>query len=153
MFTLQCFLEDGIIWNMQKHLVKWNPTWILISEKPGPYSYKSMAFGIRHGVGSQTCRSLAIWPFTGSYLKPLFPDLSIGNNTVLTLKAFSSFPSLSVLSVSLWPHGLYSPWNSPDQNTRVGSCSLLQGIFPTQGLNLPHYRRILYQLSHQECPL
>ena len=31
-------------------------------------------------------------------------------------------------------HGLYSPWNSPGQNTGVGSCSRLQGIFPTQGL-------------------
>ena len=30
------------------------------------------------------------------------------------------------------PHGLYSPWNSPGQNTGVGSHSLLQGIFPTQ---------------------
>jgi len=27
----------------------------------------------------------------------------------------------------------WSPWNSPGQNTGVGSCSLLQGIFPTQG--------------------
>ena len=34
---------------------------------------------------------------------------------------------------TLWPHGLYSPWNSPGQNTGVGSCYLLQGIFPTQG--------------------
>ena len=33
----------------------------------------------------------------------------------------------------------------------MGSFSLLQGIFPTQGLNpgLPHCRRILYQLSHK----
>ena len=30
------------------------------------------------------------------------------------------------------PHGLYSPWNSPGQNTGVGSLSLFQGIFPTQ---------------------
>ena len=45
--------------------------------------------------------------------------------------------------------GLYSPWNSPGQNTGVGSLSLLQGIFSTQGLNsgLPHCRQILYQLS------
>ena len=58
--------------------------------------------------------------------------------------------SHSVMSDSLWPHGLYSPWNSPGQNTGVGSRSLLQGIFPTQGLNpgLPHCRQILYQLSH-----
>ena len=40
--------------------------------------------------------------------------------------------SHSVVSDSLWPHGLYSPWDSPAQNTGVGSCSPLQGIFPTQ---------------------
>ena len=39
--------------------------------------------------------------------------------------------SSSVVSDSLRPHGLYSPWNSPGQNTGVGSLSLLQGIFPT----------------------
>ena len=43
--------------------------------------------------------------------------------------------SCSVLSDSLQPHGLYSPWNSPGQNTGVGNFSLLQGIFPTQGSN------------------
>ena len=55
------------------------------------------------------------------------------------------------MSNSLWPLGLYSPWNSPGQNTGVGSLSLLQGIFPTQGSNpcLPHCRWILYQLSHK----
>ena len=54
----------------------------------------------------------------------------------------------SVVSDSLQPHGLYSPWNSSGQNTGVGSHSLLQGIFPTQGSNpgLPHCRQILYQL-------
>ena len=55
---------------------------------------------------------------------------------------------------SLWPHGLYSPWNSPGQNTGVGNCSLLQRIFPTPGSNsgLLHCRRILYQLSHKGSP-
>ena len=38
--------------------------------------------------------------------------------------------SHSVKSDSLGPHGLYSVWNSPGQNTGVGSLSLLQGIFP-----------------------
>ena len=62
--------------------------------------------------------------------------------------------SHSVVSDSLWPHGLYSPWNSPGQNTGVGSLSLLQEIFPTQGLNpgLLHCRQILYQLSHKRSP-
>ena len=62
--------------------------------------------------------------------------------------------SRSVVSDASWPHGLYSPWNSPGQNTGVGSHSLLQGIFPTQGSNsgLPHLNQILYQLSHQGSP-
>ena len=56
-----------------------------------------------------------------------------------------------------WPgefHGLYSPWNSPGKNTGVGSLSLLQRIFPTQGSNpgLPHCRQIPYQLSHKRSP-
>ena len=57
----------------------------------------------------------------------------------------------SVVSDSLWPHGLHSPWNSPGQNTGVSSLSFLQGIFPTQGSNpgFLHCRRILYQLSHK----
>ena len=44
----------------------------------------------------------------------------------------SESESCSVVSNCLRPHGLYSPWNSPGQNTGVGSHSLLQGIFPTQ---------------------
>ena len=36
----------------------------------------------------------------------------------------SESESHSVMSDSLWPHGLYSPWNSPGQNTGVGSLSL-----------------------------
>ena len=58
------------------------------------------------------------------------------------------------MSNSLWPQGLHNPWNSPDQNTGVGSRSLLQGIFPTQGSNpgLLHCRQIVYHLSHKGSP-
>ena len=57
--------------------------------------------------------------------------------------------SHSIVSDSLWSHGLYNPWGSSGQNTGVGSLSLLQGIFPTRGSNpgLPHCLQILYQLS------
>ena len=73
----------------------------------------------------------------------------VGNQCSLSLSE-----SCSVVSDSLQPHGLYSPWNSPGQNTGVGSLSLLQEVFPTQGLNpgLPHYRPILYQLSLKGGP-
>ena len=62
--------------------------------------------------------------------------------------------SPSVMSDCLWPHGLYSPWTSPGQNTEVGSLSLLQGIFPTQGWNpgVLHCGQILYQLSRKGSP-
>ena len=63
----------------------------------------------------------------------------------------SQSESRSVMSDSSQPHGVYSPWNSPGQNTGVGSLSLLQGIFPTQESNpgLLHCRWIPYQLSHK----
>ena len=68
--------------------------------------------------------------------------------------------SCSVVSDSLQPYGLYSPWNFPGQNTAVGSLSLLQGIFPTQLLHwsLLHCRQIFffsffYQLSYQGSSL
>ena len=60
------------------------------------------------------------------------------------------------MSDFLWPHGLepsrlLCPWDSSGKNTGVGCHFLLQGIFPTQGLNpgLPYYRHTLYGLSHQ----
>ena len=66
----------------------------------------------------------------------------------------SESESHSVVSHSLGPHGLYTPWNSQGQNTGVRSLSLLQRIFPTQGSNpgLPYCRWILYQLSHKGSP-
>ena len=61
------------------------------------------------------------------------------------VKVAQSYPSLC--------DPINCPWNSPGQNT-VGSLSLLQGIFPTQGLNpgLLHCRQIQYYLSHQGNP-
>ena len=82
--------------------------------------------------------------FLSFYLWPI--------NTLISI--FCESESHSVVSDSLQLHWLYGPWNSPGQNTGVGSCSLLQGIFPTQGSNpgLLHCRRILYHLSHQGSP-
>ena len=72
----------------------------------------------------------------------------------MTLPIESESESHSVVSNSLQPYGLYSPWNSPGQISGLGSLSILQGIFPTQGSNpgLLHCRQILYQLSHKGSP-
>ena len=66
----------------------------------------------------------------------------------------SESESHSIVSDSLLSRGLYSPWNSPGQNTGVRSLPLHQGIFPTQGSNpdLPHCRWILYELNHKGSP-
>ena len=66
----------------------------------------------------------------------------------------SESESHSVMSDSLQPLGVYSLWNSPGQNTGVGSLSFLWEIFLNQGSNpgLLHCGQILYQLSHQGSP-
>ena len=85
-------------------------------------------------------------------------------STTLSRKSFWADPGLgsdwafcvtpSVVSDSLWSHGLYPsrlpcPWNFPGKNTGVGCRFLLQGIFLTQWSNpgLLHCRWMLYHLS------
>ena len=53
-----------------------------------------------------------------------------------------------------WLKKFHSPWNSPGQNTGVGSLSFLQKVFPIQGSNpgIPHCRWIIYHLSYQGSP-
>ena len=53
------------------------------------------------------------------------------------------------------PSGSSVHRHSPGKNSGVGSHALpVQVIFPTQGSNpgLPHYRQLLYELSHQGSP-
>ena len=59
--------------------------------------------------------------------------------------------SCLTLETPMEPARLLCPWNSPGQNTGVGSLSLLQGI---KGSNpgLLRGRKILYQLSHKGSP-
>ena len=90
---------------------------------------------------------ILIWSFTyvGIFIHTecgIISELIVQNSLVYQI-TFSSFISPGILS-----------WNSPGQNTRVGSLSLFQGIFLTQGLNLglSHCQWILYQLSHKGSP-
>ena len=81
-------------------------------------------------------------------------NLNIQKDDGIWSHHFKASETCSVVSNSFWPHGLCSPWNSLGQNTGGGSLSLLQGIFPTQGLNPSHLhcRLILYQLRHKLSP-
>ena len=77
-------------------------------------------------------------------------NLRYADDITLMAESESESEGHSVVSNSLRLE-LYSPWNSPGQNTGVGS---QKGIFSTQGSNpgLPHCRQVLYQLSHKGIP-
>ena len=96
----------------------------------------------------------AIWEAHQDFLSSINSQRQTPCSATMKVKVKES-ESRSVMSYSLRPHGLSSPWNSLDQNTGVGSRSLLQGTFPIQGSNpgLPYCRRILYQLSHNSIHL
>ena len=106
--------------------------------------------------GGRGFYSLTLWYLLLSALTSNTASLRKGAFCIITGKRQrfwfqTESESLSVVSDSL---RLYSPWNSPGQNTRVGSLSLLQGIFLTQGLNpgLPHCGQILYPAESQGKP-
>ena len=84
------------------------------------------------------CHSVAEWPWTcHSSLSFLICKLGrrVFFSTHKIYNVWSESESHSFVPDSLRPHGLYSPRNSPGQNTGLGSCSLLQGIFPTHMYN------------------
>ena len=86
----------------------------------------------------------------GSYSKALVPFYTNFSESVSCLVVSNSATPRTVAQ-------LLCPWNSPGKNTGVGSHSLLQGIFLTQGLNpgllcLLHCRWIVYHLSHWGSP-
>ena len=95
---------------------------------------------------------IILWLTVKIALYYFFSIILFLKNSKLALKWWSESPSF--VSDSLQPNGLHSSWNSPGQNTGLGSLSLLQGIFLTQGSNpgILHCRWILYQLIHKGSP-
>ena len=94
-----------------------------------------------------------------------FQNLGLGKWHFLTSKCFPTYICIVPCLVTqpcptlcnpmdCSPPGSFVHRDSPGQNSGVGSLSLLQGIFPTQGSNLglPHCRQILHHLSNQGSP-
>ena len=105
-----------------------------------PSTASSIPNQLRHGVsdpatyrrgydrdGTVSGKSLCVYESS-----PLSRSSSLGLAKIYSYTNESE--SRSVMSDSLWPHRLYSPWNSPGQNTGVGCCSLLQGNLPNPGI-------------------
>ena len=141
------------------------------SSTPQFKSINSSALSLLHRICSQNIAVKNLWARGTLKCKvpparQMFPNSSIAKH-VRTIGLFllerlaarlSSSVSLiseshSVMSDSWQPRGVYSPWNSPGHNTGVGSHSLLQGIFPTQGLNpgVLHGRWILTNWATREA--
>ena len=126
-------------------------------------------------TGKSTVRLIQIYLILlfclGTYCVLIWDKKWIGSNFVcLELVDFQSFffffsPELLVCAQSCLtfcnhmncsPPGSSVPWNFPGRNIGVGCHFLLQGIFPTQALNLHllcllHCRRVLYQVRIQNC--
>ena len=115
-----------------KHLILCHPLLLLPSTLPSVRVFSNE---------SALCfRWSKYWSFTSALVLSMnihdwFP-LGLTGLISLQSKGLSSeceSESHSIMSDSLWPHRLYTPWNCPGQNTGVGSLSLFQGIFTTQG--------------------
>ena len=127
---------------------------ISLPQKPLHFFSKQLQYiGLKHQVMERhqglICYCIISRSLLYSYIPLPLPANSISAGFI------KDRVSYSVMSKPLRPHGLQPsrllcPWNSPSKNTGVGSLSLLQGIFPTQGSNpdLLHYRQVLYHLSH-----
>ena len=84
----------------------------------------------------------------GSYSKITSPSYAAISNEMSQnfLHLLSSHPTCALncfssvrLSATLWigAHQAPCPWDSPGKNAGMGCWALLQGLSPTQGLNLP----------------
>ena len=117
------FLLQGIFWTEGSNL-----------DLLCPWHWQAAS---KHHLGSQKLISVQPRQDSGLQSPALQADaLSIrpvGQHIKYLPRNESESESHSVVFDSLLPHGLYSPWNSPGQKTGVGSCSLLQGIFPSLG--------------------
>ena len=90
-------------------------------------------------------------PMSIGHCPNLFPLRTLNRHCVCLCVSHSVW---LFVTHGLWPARFLCPWDSPGKNTGVGSCSLCQGIFLTQGskLGLLHGRQILYHVSHQGSP-
>ena len=83
---------------------------------------------------------LLIWLYTHTHTHT---HTHIWFGSLFTLESESEYHS--VMFDFLQPHGLHTPWNSPGQNTGVGSLSLLQG----NNIGSFHYWYELWSFSFQ----
>ena len=98
------------------------------------YNHASQVKSTRQSV----FRELQFLPFISTWFLQSIPQ-----GIILLIYLWFESESCSVVSDSLQLHGLYSPWNSPGQNTGVGSLSF----------HLKTYVRYISTLLYSHCIL
>ena len=145
------------------YIYKLHPAYIHIHTHTHTYIYTYTCICIHTYIYTHTYIYIHIHVYTHTRSWAAWEALCmhcIAQGTILNTLWSMKCVSRSVMSNSLRPHGLWParhrcPWDFPSKNTGVGCHFLLQGIFPTQGLNpgLLHCRWIIYHLSHQGSPI
>ena len=127
----------AIVWELSAVLTPGN------SVKTGTHGHGDMGKSQRHkwGLGRGRAQNQPSAPLTLHHTSECVPTARLNIQTgKLRSKCACILSHLSLVSNSLQPYRLYParllcPWDSPGKNTGMGCHFLLQGIFPTQGLN------------------
>ena len=121
----------------------WKIPW---TEEPG--GLQSMRLQrVRHdGVCVRVCARARTRARTHTHTESYSVLYYNGGNMTYFVQSYRIYNNVYIHSMDCTVHGLLT-----GQNTGVSSCSLLQGIFPTQESNwgFPHCRQILYQFNYQ----
>ena len=120
------------------------------------WGFKTSRSGFKSNLGSHLLSNVQSICFLPSGFFQFFSDFRIWLYSTLVksvkVKALVPQPCPTVCNpIDFNPPGSSCPWNSPSRNTGVRSHSLLQGIFPTQGVNLC-LPQVLHHLSHWGSP-
>ena len=98
--------------------------------KPAPLTHRNWSYWLHLRITTRFSWSHSSFNWS--------PESASSQNTGIVIGLnLSEWVKVAKPCLTLWDPMGYSPWNSPGQNTGVGSLSLLQGIFPTQGSNPP----------------
>ena len=134
------------------------PSWAPCAIKQLPTSYLFYTWYVYIYINATLwiCLTLSFLPYVHMSVFYVWVYSCLASRLICTafLDSMKWSESHSVVSNSLQPHGLHSPWSFPGQNTRAGSHSLLQRILPTQGSNLglPRASRFFTSWATRETP-
>ena len=132
--------EFKTLWNESKPCKQWSVVKLWCAPQTPLQSWRSIFPAVGCAAGGQPSSGIALAKERDTSFLPRSHKVTHPSQVSPYPMTYQSLmtevkwsESLSVMSNSLQHHGLYNPWNSPGQNTGVGSLSLLQGLMTDQG--------------------